>query len=128
VQRLDPQTPTYLQVPVPTHLLSAVPGSTDTYIPVVPAVFRIRIQSGQLIRIWIDFQLKCWMYPDSVNPGPRHWVPVPTHLVSAPGSADTHIPIVLGLPGCAQVFPYLSPGPLDFWWYAKTNKPLGSRN
>jgi len=26
--------------------------------------------------------------------------------------------ILLGPPGCAQVFPYLSPGPLDLWWYA----------
>ncbi len=70
-----------------------MPGSADSYIPVVPAVFRIRIQPGQWIRIWIDFQLKCWMDPDSVNPDPRHWVPVPTHVVSAaPGSADTYIP------------------------------------
>jgi hypothetical protein len=27
--------------------------------------------------------------------------------------------ILLGPPGRAQVFPYLSPGPLDLWWYAK---------
>jgi hypothetical protein len=27
--------------------------------------------------------------------------------------------ILLGPPGCAQVFPYLSPGPLDLWWYEK---------
>jgi hypothetical protein len=30
--------------------------------------------------------------------------------------------MLLGPPGCAQVFPYLSPGPLDFWWYAKKRK------
>ncbi len=29
--------------------------------------------------------------------------------------------IVLGLPGCAQVFPYLSPGPLDFLVVCKTS-------
>ncbi len=36
--------------------------------------------------------------------------------------------ILLGPPGRAQVFPYLSPGPLDLWWYAKMNKPHVSRN
>ncbi len=28
--------------------------------------------------------------------------------------ARDQVGILLGLPGCAQVFPYLSPGPLDF--------------
>jgi hypothetical protein len=32
---------------------------------------------------------------------------------------DAHGYILLGPPGCAQVFPYLSPGPLDLWWYEK---------
>ncbi len=40
--------------------------------------------------------------------------------------ANTYI--VLGPPGCTQAFPYLSPGPLDCWWYKKTKKPLASRN
>ncbi len=72
-------------------------GSADTYIPVVPAVFRIRIQSGQWIRIWIDIQLKCWMDLDSQNGDLRNWVPVPTHVVSAaPGCADIHIPVGTG--------------------------------
>jgi hypothetical protein len=88
-----------------------VPGSANTYIPVVPAVFRIRIQSGQWIRIWIDIQLKCWMDPDSVNPDPRHWVKVPTHVVSAaPGSADTHISVGTGTYSprqCAWIRRYL---------------------
>ncbi len=30
-----------------------------------------------------------------------------------------HRYILLGPPGRARVFPYLSPGPLDLWWYAK---------
>ncbi len=30
-----------------------------------------------------------------------------------------YIYILLGPPGRAQVFPYLSPGPLDLWWYEK---------
>jgi hypothetical protein len=38
-------------------------------------------------------------------------------------------PILLGPPGCAQVFPYLSPGLLDFLVVWKTtNKPHASRN
>ena len=88
-----------------------MPGSANTYIPVVPAVFRIRIQPGQWIRIWIDFQLKCWLDPDSVNPDPRHWVKVPTHVVSAaPGSADTHISVGTGTYSprqCAWIRRYL---------------------
>ncbi len=37
--------------------------------------------------------------------------------------------ILLGPPGCAQVFPYLSPGPLDFLVVCKiTNKPHASHN
>jgi hypothetical protein len=37
--------------------------------------------------------------------------------------------ILLGPPGCAQVFPYLSPGLLDFFGGMKTaNKPHASRN
>ncbi len=37
--------------------------------------------------------------------------------------------ILLGPPGCAQVFPYLSPGPLDLLVVCKiTNKPHASRN
>ena len=37
--------------------------------------------------------------------------------------------ILLGPPGCAQVFPYLSPGLLDFFGGIKTaNKPHASRN
>ena len=39
------------------------------------------------------------------------------------------IEALLGPPGCAQVFPYLSPGPLDFFGGMKTmNKPHASRN
>jgi len=95
-----------------------VPGSANTYIPVVPAVFRIRLQSGQWIRIWIDIQLKCWMDPDSVNPDPRHWVKVPTHVVSAaPGSADTHISVGTGTYSprqCAWIRRYLHT--CKQWW------------
>jgi hypothetical protein len=41
----------------------------------------------------------------------------------------TGVSIVLGPPGCAQVFPYLSPGPLDLLVICKiTNKPHASRN
>ncbi len=43
-------------------------------------------------------------------------------------SLSSFLYILLGPPGRAQVFPYLSPGPLDVWWYAKTNKPHASRN
>jgi hypothetical protein len=35
-------------------------------------------------------------------------------------TCNSNICILLGPPGCAQVFPYLSPGPLDLWWYEKT--------
>jgi hypothetical protein len=31
-----------------------------------------------------------------------------------PRPKPSGMPILLGPPGCAQVFPYLSPGPLDF--------------
>ncbi len=49
--------------------------------------------------------------------------------VGAGVSADLSICILLGPPGCAQVFPYLSPGLLDFFGGIKTaNKPRASRN
>jgi hypothetical protein len=52
----------------------------------------------------------------------------PPPLVSKISLAQIPLATLLGPPGRAQVFPYLSPGPLDLWWYAKTNKPLASRN
>ncbi len=40
--------------------------------------------------------------------------------VRADGGTTSGHYILLGPPGRAQVFPYLSPGPLDLWWYEKT--------
>ncbi len=36
--------------------------------------------------------------------------------------------ILLGPPGRAQVFPYLSPGPLDLWWYETMNGTATKRS
>ncbi len=99
----------------PTHLISAAPGSADTYIPVGTGTYSPRQCSAWICRnlhtcrYWQCFgsgfnqvsgsgsgliSRKCWMDPDSLNPDPSHWVPVPTHVVSgAPRSADTHIPV-----------------------------------
>ena len=38
------------------------------------------------------------------------------------GGTMEQISILLGPPGCAQVFPYLSPGPLDFFGGMKNNE------
>ncbi len=113
----------YLQLLVPTHLISAAPGPSDIYVPVgigtystssvqrldpqkptptylyVPDVFRIPIKSGQWIRIRTGIQLKCWIRIRiyKLNPDPKHWVLGPTLLISAaPGSADTYIPVGTG--------------------------------
>ncbi len=53
-----------------------------------------------------------WLRP-RYSPLPRIW------LIDDDAIHKVLIYIVLGLPGYTQVFPYLSPGPLDFWWYTK---------
>ncbi len=78
------------------------------------------------------------LHKGCLHPSPHHeygaWHTVqyyatsqePVSLCNIYSSHNVHM--LLGPPGCTQAFPYLSPGPLDFWWYTKTNKPLASRN
>ena len=48
------------------------------------------------------------------------------HQLAESGCQDKQgtnsIEALLGPPGCAQVFPYLSPGPLDFFGGMKNNE------
>ncbi|MFN9910099.1 MAG: hypothetical protein ACK56F_28965 [bacterium] len=47
----------------------------------------------------------------------------------AKNTRNHSIEVLLGPPGCAQVFPYLSPGLLDFFGGMKTaDTPHASRN
>jgi hypothetical protein len=54
VQRLDLQIPTYLYVPVPSHLVSAASGSADTYIPVGTCTYSPR-QCSAWIRSYLSY-------------------------------------------------------------------------